>query len=147
MTTDAAAPRYRWAVLLALGLAVGIGGAFAAARLLRPSRAERPSEPAQAIDTDEYLAPLAGGVDPGSGEQVAPFSGFAVSVETEPEDALVTVAGVERGEAPVLAGVDCRPGAKVAIRVEKPGFRPARSTTVCRADTLVKLTVRLAAAR
>lgn len=147
MTTDAGAPRYRWAVLLALGLAVGTGGAFIAARLLRPSRAERPSEPAQAIDTDEYLGPIAGNVEPGSGEEVAPFSGFAVSVETEPADALVTIAGVERGEAPVLAGVECRPGAKVAIRVVKPGFRPARAATLCRSDALVKLTVRLAAAR
>jgi hypothetical protein len=44
----------------------------------------------------------------------------------------------------VLAGVECKPGAKVPIRVEKPGFRPVRAATTCRSDALVKLTVRLA---
>jgi hypothetical protein len=133
-------PRYRWAVLLGLGLLVGIGGAYLAARKLSPQRAP-PSEPAEAVDTDAYLAPIE--FEPGTGEAVAPFSGFAVSIETEPADALVTVGGVERGEAPVLAGVECRPGAKVPIEVAKPGFRRARATTLCRSDALVKLTVRL----
>ena len=75
---------------------------------------------------------------------VAPFSGFAVSVDTEPSGALVSVGGVPRGEAPVLAGLDCSPGDPVEISAQKAGFAVARTTTTCRRDTLVKLTVRLA---
>jgi PEGA domain len=148
--TTGARPRllgsYRWAVLLGLGLAAALAVAFVAARALRHGRAaaDRPGEPADAIDTDSYLRPLESEVEATGGERVAPFSGFAVAVETEPEDALVTIAGVERGEAPVLAGVECKPGAKVPIRVVKRGFRPARASTLCRADALVKLTIRLA---
>jgi len=132
--------RHTWPVLLAAGLVAGVAVAWIATRALRP---DRPHEPAEQIDTDRYLRPIETSAEPGSGEQIAPFSGFAISVETEPEDALVTIAGVERGESPVLAGVECKPGTKVPIRVEKPGFRPARATTLCRADALVKLTVRL----
>jgi hypothetical protein len=137
-------PSYRWLVILVLGLAVGTGVLFLVVRQLRPGGAERPSEPAEAIDTDKYLRPIEVSADLSTGEEVAPFAGFAVSVETEPAEALVTIAGVERGESPVLAGVDCKPGSKVQVRVEKQGFRPSRATTTCRADTLVKLTVRLA---
>lgn len=136
-------PSYRWTVLLALGLAAGIAVAFVAARALRRGPAEAPREPAEAIDTDRYIRPIETEREAGSGEQVAPFSGFAVSVETEPEAALVTIAGVERGESPVLAGVECKPGAKVPIRVAKPGFRGAKASTLCRADALVKLNIRL----
>lgn len=147
MTTDAARrPRsHRWAALLALGLAAVLAAAFVAARALRLGRAaaDRPGEPPESIDTDSYIRPLETDVETTSGERIAPFSGFAVSIETEPENALVTIAGVERGESPVLAGVECRPGAKVPIRVVKRGFRPARASTLCRADALVKLTIRL----
>ena len=132
--------RHTWPVLLAAGLVAGVAVAWIATRALRP---DRPHEPAEQIDTDRYLRPIETSAEPGSGEQIAPFSGFAISVETEPEDALVTIAGVERGESPVLAGVECKLGTKVPIRVEKPGFRPARATTLCRADALVKVTVRL----
>lgn len=137
-----ARPRYRWAWVLAIGLVVGLGALWVVGRGIR--RGERPHEPAEAIDTDKYLRPIETAADPRTGEEIAPFSGFAVSVETDPPDALVTIAGVERGEAPVLAGVDCKPGMKVPIRVEKPGFRAARATTTCRTDALVKLVVRLA---
>jgi PEGA domain-containing protein len=89
------------------------------------------------------LAPLQAAADPRTGEVTAPFQGFAVSVETVPPGALVTIDGVERGEAPVLAGLECSPGERVAIAARKGGFRPARAATTCREDTLVKLTVRL----
>lgn len=146
MTTEHAArpPSYRWTVLLALGLVCGIAVLWVAARALRPGAgAEHPHEPAEAVDTDKYLRPIETAADPRTGEELAPFSGFAVSVETEPPDALVTIAGIERGESPVLAGVECKPGTKVPIRVEKPGFPPARTATTCRTDALVKLTIRL----
>jgi hypothetical protein len=135
------APRHRWLAALLATLALGIGGLWLAVGGQRAARL--PHEPAE-IDTAHYLRPIETAADPRTGEETAPFSGFAVAVETEPADAVVTVAGVERGEAPVLAGVDCRPGTKVPIRVEKAGFRASRATTICRADTLVKLTVRLA---
>jgi hypothetical protein len=89
------------------------------------------------------LAPLQTAADPRTGEETAPFSGFAVSVDTVPAGALVTIDGVERGEAPVLAGIECSPGERVEIGARRRGLPPARAATTCRADTLVKLTVRL----
>jgi hypothetical protein len=96
-----------------------------------------------AADGGRALAPLETAADPRTGEQTAPFAGFAVSVETVPAGALVAIDGVERGEAPVLAGLDCSPGERVEITARKRGLAPARVATACRADTLVKLTVRL----
>jgi len=92
---------------------------------------------------ERVLAPLSPEAVPGSGEQVAPFSGFAVSVESVPPGAVVSIAGVPRGEAPVLAGLDCDPGERIEIVAEKRGYRAARAATTCREDALVKLTLRL----
>jgi hypothetical protein len=89
------------------------------------------------------LDPIAPRAAVGTGEQIAPFTGFAVSVDTDPPGALVSIAGVPRGEAPVLAGLDCSPGDRVEIAAEKGGWAVARTATTCRADALVKLTVRL----
>ena len=89
------------------------------------------------------LDPIRPRADAQTGEQVAPFSGFAVSVDTEPSGALVSVDGVPRGEAPVIAGVDCSPGDRVELAAERTGFPVTRTWTTCRRDTLVKLTVRL----
>jgi hypothetical protein len=141
---DDPSARYRRLATLVGGAAVAVGIVWGALAWLpgpRPAPA-RPHEPAQEIDTSHYLRPLETAAA-GPGEQVAPFSGFAIAVETEPPGALVTIAGVPRGEAPALANVDCTPGAKLEIRAEKEGFAPARAETACRADTLVKLTVRL----
>jgi hypothetical protein len=141
---DPSARTRRLAVFVG-GAAVAIGliwlaaAAFGGARVAAP---ERPREPAEEIDNSHYLAPIktAAGVH---GEETAPFSGFAISVETEPAGGLVTIAGVPRGEAPVLANVACKPGAKLEIQAEMAGFPRARRQTACRADTLVKLTIRL----
>ncbi|WP_248352394.1 PEGA domain-containing protein [Anaeromyxobacter oryzae] len=92
---------------------------------------------------DAVLAPIQARRDAGTGEEVAPFSGFALSIETDPPGALVTVGGVPRGEAPVLAGLDCTPGEPIAVRAERRGRRTARATVACRRDALVKLTLRL----
>jgi hypothetical protein len=135
-------PRARGILLLGVALVVGLAITWVTARELRPRFAARP-EPPESIDTDRYLGPIETELEPGTGERVAPFSGFAISVETEPESALVSIAGVERGEAPVLAGFECRPGTRIPVHVHKRGFRAARTTTLCRIDALVKLTVRL----
>jgi hypothetical protein len=103
----------------------------------------RGAAPAAEGDPGRTLEPIRARAEVWSGEQVAPFSGFAVSVETEPPGALVSIGGVPRGEAPVLAGLDCAPGARVEIAAEKGGFPVARAATTCRKDALVKLTVRL----
>ncbi len=89
------------------------------------------------------LDPIRPHADARTGEQVAPFSGFAVSVDTDPPGAVVSVGGVPRGEAPVLAGLDCAPGDPVEISAQRAGFAVARASTTCRRDALVKLTVRL----
>jgi hypothetical protein len=128
-------------VVAALAVVVGLG--FATAAVLRgPRRAPAAAEPAVAVENTKLLAPLA--VRAEGDELTAEFSGFAVSVDTEPPGAVVTIAGARRGEAPVLAGVECAPGAAVDVVAELPGRKPARRATTCRADTLVKLTLRLA---
>lgn len=126
--------------LAALLVVVGLG--WAALAVLRPERrAERPSEPAQGVDRSQLLPPLSMSAE--GDELVAPFSGFAVSIDTEPPGAVITIAGERRGEAPVLAGVTCTPGASVEIVAERAGLAPVRRATTCRPDTLVKLTLRL----
>lgn len=143
-TAAARPPGQRWIVPLALALVLVLAALWVGARAVRPGGFwGRSREPAEGIDTDRYLRPIETTADPRTGEEIAPFSGFAIAVETEPPDALVTIAGVERGEAPVLAGIECRPGTEVPVRVEKAGFPATRTATTCRTDALVKLTVRL----
>jgi hypothetical protein len=90
----------------------------------------------------EVLAPGAtrAGAD---GEVTSRFQGFGLSVSTVPDGARVLVDGRDVGEAPVVASVDCEPGAPVEVVVEKAGHRRVHRPTTCRADTLVELTVPL----
>ncbi len=129
--------------LVVLGIAAASVAAFLGLLAALPRSSGTGNAGPEAIDGSQVLRPLATAADPATGERTAPFEGFAVSVETQPPGALVLVGGVPRGEAPVLAGVDCEPGAVVEIRAEKAGLKPARATTRCRSDTLVKLVVRL----
>jgi hypothetical protein len=140
---DDPSARYRRLLAVVLGAAVVVGGLwFAASSFGGRNAPARPHEPAQEIDTSKLLAPIK--VEEVNGdEQVAAFQGFAVSVETEPPEGLVSIGGLLRGEAPVLATVACKPGEKIEIRAELPGYRPLRRTTLCREDALVKLTLRL----
>jgi hypothetical protein len=137
------------AALLVAGVLLGaIAAAIAGSRSGRrarelptaasaPAPAETPSPPGTLIP------PLETARDAATGEVIAPFSGFALSVETEPPGAVVAIDGVLRGESPVFTGVECIPGASIRVRAEKPGLAPKESRTACRADTLVKLTIRL----
>ncbi len=81
--------------------------------------------------------------DPATGEVTSPFHGFAISVDSSPSGARVLVDGGENGETPLAASLDCEPGRDVEVRVEKAGYRPLRRAVRCRADTLVRLEVRL----
>ena len=130
----------RIAVIVGIAAVALAGLYFGMGRLVprRPPPAEGPSE----IDYAEYLHPLKT-EQGGRGEETAPFSGFAVSIDSDPRGAIVTVAGKVRGEAPVLADVSCSGDERIEIRAEKPGFRPARYQVRCRADTLVKITLAL----
>ncbi len=136
--------RYRRLAVFVGGATLAIGALWLSIALSPGERraAEKPREPAEEIDTSHYLSPLKTAAA-GHGEETAPFPGFAISVETEPTGGLVTIAGVPRGEAPVLANVGCKPGAKLEIQAEKAGFPVALRETACREDTLVKLTIRL----
>jgi hypothetical protein len=143
---DDPSTRYRRLALVVGGGAVGLGLLWLLTSSLLPGGRKadvRPHEPAEEVDNSHYLSPLKTAAA-GPGEETAPFSGFAISVDTEPTGGIVTIAGVPRGEAPVLANVDCKAGAKLEIRAEKEGFRPARAATTCRTDTLLKVTLRLA---
>jgi hypothetical protein len=141
-------------ILFALGLAAALGAGLLGARsLLRPAgerrvtmeeAAEAQREVAESWGRSETMAPRVARIEEGSGERVSPFAGgFAVSVDSRPPGGRVRVNGREVGEAPVLAGVDCRPGEPVAIRVEKAGLRAATRTTRCRADAVVHLELAL----
>jgi hypothetical protein len=133
--------RYRRLAALLAGTAVAVGLLAAAAWSTKPWRG-RASELATEIDRGVYLAPIKT-ERTAPGEETAPFTGFAVSVETDPPGALVTIGGKPRGEAPVLAEVACRGTEKIEIRAEKAGYAAARRELGCRADTLVKMTLRL----
>jgi hypothetical protein len=141
---DDPSARYRRLALVVAGGGAAVAVAWFAASSLsgRSAPAGRPHEPATAIDDSHYLSPIKTD-SAGPGEETAPFTGFAISVETDPPGGLVTIAGIPRGEAPVLANLDCRPGTRLEVRAEKAGRRPARRETTCRADALLKLTVRL----
>jgi hypothetical protein len=89
------------------------------------------------------IAPRA--LSPGAdGTTTVPFDGFAVSVESEPAGARVALDGRPLGETPVMASVQCVPGASLEVVVEKETLPPQRVPVRCRADTLVKLSLRLA---
>ncbi|HEX9399334.1 MAG TPA: PEGA domain-containing protein [Anaeromyxobacter sp.] len=142
---DDPSARYRRVATLVGGAVLGVGLLWLAVHSLSPG-ARRPEakafEPAVEIDTSHYLAPIktqAAGPD----EETAPFTGFAISVDTEPGGALVSIAGALRGEAPVLATLACRGTEQVEVRAEKAGFSPVRRVVACRTDTLLKLTLRL----
>lgn len=142
---DDPSARYKRLFVVVIGLAAVVGGVWLAVSTLGGGGGKpKAQEPAQEIDTSRYLAPIK--TEAGAaGEEVADFQGFAVSVDTEPPGAVVSIRGVVRGEAPVFASVDCRPGEKVEIRAQRAGLAPVRRETVCRKDTLVKLTLRLGA--
>ncbi|HET8540777.1 MAG TPA: hypothetical protein VFL83_12980 [Anaeromyxobacter sp.] len=128
------------------GLPVGLGAAAAGAiviALVLWGLSPRSTNVERAGVEGDVLDPIQPRADVRTGEQVAPFSGFAVSVDTDPPGAVVSIAGVRRGEAPVLAGVDCAAGDRVEIAAQKRGYPVARTATTCRTDALVKLTVRL----
>ena len=132
-------PRYRRiATIAGIGALAAVVLWVALSALPRPKRAE----PAEEIDRSVYLPPIK--TQPaGHGEETSPFNGFAVSIDTDPPGAIVSIAGAVRGEAPVLSNVGCRESEKVEVRAQKEGFRPVRRELSCRADTLVKLTLRL----
>jgi hypothetical protein len=130
----AARPWLRLALVVALA-AIAIGAGVA----LWP---RKPRHEVPEMDFSTYLPPIKT-EKTASGEETSPFTGFAVSIDTDPAGAVVSIGGVVRGEAPVLANVSCRAGDPVEVRAERQGFAPARRQVACRADTLVKLTLRL----
>lgn len=133
----------RIAALAALASVALAGLWFAGSSLRRRAAPAAPaSEPAAEVDRSVYLLPLRTEAA-AAGEETAPFTGFAVSIDSDPPGALVAIAGKARGEAPVLANLSCRPGERIEVRAERKGYRPARHAVACRADTLVKLTLRL----
>jgi hypothetical protein len=90
----------------------------------------------------EIMAPRQASRD-ADGDLVAPFTGFGLSVESTPAGATVRVDGRDLGETPLVATVDCRPGATLLVRVEKRPHRPAERKVRCRRDALVTVPVAL----
>jgi hypothetical protein len=115
-------------------------------------RAERVATPEERAEFEkswigsQTIAPRDGARDRASGEEVAPFQGFAVDVETSPSGARVLVDGADVGASPILATVKCAPGAPVEVRADRGGLR-GRAVTRCRADAVVKVRVDLSRAR
>lgn len=141
-------------LLFALGLAGAVGLAVLVARGFTGPKGERrvtmeeavkaEKEVAEALSKSEMVAPREAQVDPATGEQVTPFAGgFALSVDSRPDGARVLVNGQEVGETPLLAGVECKPGEPVEVRLEKRGLKPEARTTRCRKDAVVHLEIEL----
>lgn len=78
-----------------------------------------------------------------TGELVAPFQGFGLSLESTPAGASVRVAGRDVGETPLVTTVDCQPGDEIEVRVERRPYRPAIRKVRCRADALLTVQVSL----
>jgi len=133
-------PRRRALAIGAAALAIALVGAGALA--LRARRAPKAPPAPERIWAGTLLSPVGASGASRDGERTAPFSGFALQIETEPAGAIVDVDGVVRGESPVFAGVDCAPGARVVVRARSGAVASERATT-CRKDTLVGLTLRL----
>jgi hypothetical protein len=129
--------RYRRLAAILAGLALAVVGLWLGACALSGWRRGR-EEPATEIDDAVYLRPIRTEKQPG-GEETSPFTGFAVSIETEPPGAVITIGGKLRGEAPVLASIDCQGTEVLRVVARKDGYRPAQRELRCRADELVKL--------
>jgi hypothetical protein len=129
--------RYRRLAAILAALAIAVAGVWLAARAISARRHAR-DEPAAEIDNAVYLRPLKTERQP-SGEETSPFTGFAVAIDTVPAGAVITIGGKLRGEAPVLANVDCQGTEILKVVARKEGFRPATHELKCRADELVKL--------
>lgn len=78
------------------------------------------------------------------GLETLPFHGFGLQVDSAPDGASVAAGAEALGETPLLASVSCAPGSEVKVRVEKPPLPAWEKVLHCRADTLVKLSVKLA---
>lgn len=77
-------------------------------------------------------------------EQTAPFDGAAIlMVESEPGSAAVRVDGNPHGSTPLSLTLDCIPGKPLKVEVAHKGYERAQHLTFCRADTMIKLSVRL----
>jgi hypothetical protein len=94
----------------------------------------------------ETIAPRDAVLDRASGDEVAPFHGFGVDVETAPTGARVLVNGVEVGTAPIVASVRCAPGERVEVRAER-GRARGHAQTACRQDALVRVKIALGVPR
>ena len=79
------------------------------------------------------------------GLETLPFEGFGLSVESTPAGATVLVDGAPKGETPLLASVDCKPGDSLTVRVEKRPLPAWEQRVRCRTDALVKLSATLRA--
>ncbi|GEJ56141.1 PEGA domain-containing protein [Anaeromyxobacter diazotrophicus] len=108
----------------------------------------RPASPAELADLQkswvgsEAIAPRSARVDPASGEEVLPFQGFGLQVDTAPSGASVLVDGEDMGTTPLLTTVPCQPGEQVRV-LAKLGELSASAVTRCRKDVLVKLPLTL----
>lgn len=90
----------------------------------------------------ESIAPRSARVDPDTGEEVLPFHGFGLQVDTTPPGASVVVDREEMGTSPLLTTVACRPGEPVRVQATLRGLS-ASAVTRCRKDVLVKLPLAL----
>jgi len=98
------------------------------------------------LESAEMYAPR-GAKTTASGERLAPFQGFGLSIGTTPLGARVLVDGNDVGESPIVTTVDCEPGQDVEVVVEKRGFRSERRNVRCRVDALLELSVALGRTR
>lgn len=137
------APGRPWkAVAVFAAIFLALSGAIAGMSALARKRNPTWSDGTPAFDDSVYL-PALSTERLGPDEERADFTGFALSIDTVPSGAVVTVAGEVRGEAPVLTDFRCRTGQKLELLAEKPGYRRARRIVTCRVNTVLKLTLHL----
>jgi hypothetical protein len=87
-------------------------------------------------------APRSDRIDPQTGERVAAFEGFGLTIDTQPPGASIHVNGEDKGTSPLLTTVNCAPGDEVRVEARRGRLR-GRAVTRCRADQLARLRMTL----
>lgn len=136
-------------VAAALWLASSLLALAAAALFVLPEARRRLSPEAELITYSPSSTPPPPPSTSGSAasEEASPFQGFVLMVDSMPPSASVTINGEDQGQAPVSTGLDCAPGTPVRIELSLRGFERAEHVTLCREDTLLKVSARLKRSR
>ncbi|MEZ4270071.1 MAG: PEGA domain-containing protein [Myxococcota bacterium] len=71
---------------------------------------------------------------------------LTLMVDTEPSGSTIFIDGEDRGPSPMMLSLDCYKGDKIAVRIERRGYRLWQRQVTCDAGTTVRIKPKLARA-